>query len=474
MKVILIETTSEVYRQNPFSHLDRLLEPLAIEYIGGHLLKVGHAVELIHQLSQSKEDIVAEVVRKGPDVIGFSCMTYNYKDTVELAEAIKTELPDVKTILGGYHVIGMDTSPECFDFVIRGEGEQASEAVLDVVAGKLDIQNIPGLAFANGVRWDIPQSRDQAFRPYPPMRLPRKGFLSMSMGENLPDTRLACVVACRGCPFRCDFCCTPQIFPGQRELNTPVQLVSEILKLRDEMGVNTINIRDETFSNKTYIRAFCEEMIKSKVNVSWRAFANIGTLDRDSLQLMANAGCHMLFFGIEASDIATLQLRRKNFRDINRIMNDVRSAQEVGIFTRAGFIVGHENDTRESFRRHEEFLLQVMPDEICLSFLTPFPGTPLYQRIKKEGRLLTEDFSKYDCEHPIINIGIPEAELIELRNQLYSGFYTSNEWKSHITKRAKERAHETESIERFCAFMARKLKVSDPCDKIKAPGRVNQ
>lgn len=462
MNVLLIETTSEAYRNNPFSQMDRFLEPLAIEYIGAHLKSVGHDVELIQQLSHRNDQIIAEVVKRKPDVVGFSCMTYSYPDTLELAEAIKQEMPFVQTILGGYHVIGMDTSPECFDFVIRGEGEIAVELVLDFLAGKKDLQFIPGLRFYKGERWDIPQKVSKPFHLQPPIRLPRENYRSMSMGENLPDTRLACVVARRGCPFRCDFCCTPQLFPGSRQLNSPKELVVEILKLRDEMGVNTVNIRDETFSNRTYIKAFCKEMIERNVKISWRAFANIGTLDSDLLKLMAEAGCHMLFFGIEASDLETLKLRRKNFKEISLAVKDVYAAQKAGIFIRAGFIVGHENDTRESFHRHEEFLLRVRPDELYLSFLTPFPGTPLYQRMKKEGRLLTDDFRKYDCEHPIVDISIPEDELIDLRNQLYRRFYASSEWTNYVVRRAIENESEAKSIERFCAFVSQKLSIADP------------
>jgi radical SAM superfamily enzyme YgiQ (UPF0313 family) len=465
MKVALIETSSLRYRENPFSQMDRVLEPLAIEYIGAHLQALGHEVRLFQQIRQTNGELLESILSTAPDLVGFSCMTYSYPETLDLAESMKARAPDIQTMLGGYHVIGMDTAPKCFDFVIKGEGEIATERVTDFILGKVDIQDIPGLLFARGVRWDIPPKRIDlsCTRIEAPLRLPRDAFHSLSIGENLPDTRIACVVAGRGCPYRCDFCCTPQIFPGKRMLRPVEDVVSEIIALRDEMGVNNINLRDETFTpHKEYVRAFCEEMIKRKANVSWRAFANIGNVNRELLQLMSDAGCHMLFYGIEASDSETLKMRRKNFSNrTDRIAEDIRATQSVGIYVRAGFIVGHETDTRESFIHHEAYLKELCPDELYISFLTPFPGTPLFQSIHNSGRLLTTDLQLYDCEHPIVDIGIPAEELVKLRQQLYIGFYSSHEWTAHVKEYVRRDPARLEEISIFTAHVAHRLGIPD-------------
>lgn len=462
MKVVLIETTSAAYRENPYSQMDRVLEPLAIEYIGAHLQVCGHEVELIQQIAMDNDTVVDRVSRAGPDVVGFSCMTYAYPETALLAESVKRRMPRVQTMLGGYHVLGMEEGPSCFDFVINGEGELAAERVMSYLAGECDLHLIPGLKFFRGERWNIPLVRADVGRLENPLRLPREEFQSRSMGENTPGTRIACVVAGRGCPYRCDFCCTPQLFPGKR-LHRPVRaVVDEIIQLRDEMGVNNINLRDETFSaHRDYLRAFCEEMISRKAGVSWRAFANIGNLTGhvDLVRLMAKAGCHMMFYGVEASDPETWKKRRKNFRSEEPIIEDVRTAQEAGIYVRAGFIVGHENDNHASFQHHAEFLRAVCPDELYISFLTPFPGTPLYHEIARAGRLLTTDLRKYDCEHPVVDIGIPAEELLEMRNSLYRDFYTSPEWSNHLRARIRNNPRERDEIERYAAFVSQKFGV---------------
>ena len=462
VKIVLIETSSYFSRKNPFSHIDRILEPLAIEYIGAHLQACGHEVKLIQQLALQNEEIINCVIQEDPELVGFSCMTYSYPETLCLAQIIKKELPEVQTVLGGYHVLGMESGPECFDFIVKGEGEIALEQILKFMSGKKDIHNIPGLQYYRGKHWDIPMERCDVKRLENPLRLPRESFCSKSMGENMPDTRIACVMAGRGCPYRCDFCCTPQLFPGRKRYRPVKDVVSEIIMLRDELGVNIINIRDETFTpNKDYVKSFCEEMINRRANVSWRAFANIGNVNKDMLNLMAESGCHMLFYGIEASDKDTLKIRRKNFTARERIIKDIKMTQEAGIYVRAGFIVGHENDGYDSFTRHLAFLCEVIPDELCLSFLTPFPGTPLYQTIKESGRLLTTDYTRYDCEHPIVDIGIPEEDLIDLRNQLYKDFYTSTEWTRHIVERVERNPQGRDEIERFVSFVSKEMDIQN-------------
>lgn len=463
MKVILIETTSESYRRNPLSQMARVLEPLGIEYIGAYIQRFGHEVELIHQITQGNDDILDQVVRSKPKVVGFSCMTYSYPDTVSLAESIKREMPDTKTILGGYHVLGMEVTPRCFDFVVKGEGEIATKRILDYLSGHCEIQAVPGLRFHGGEKLGLPREHSQLRHIENPIRLPRESYYSKSMGENLPDTRMACVVIGRGCTHWCDFCCTPQFFLKRKKstCRSIDEVIDEIEELRDTLHVNSINVRDETLEPRSMVREFCSKLIQRKTRVSWRAFANIGGLDKTSLEMMAESGCHMLFYGIEASDPETLKLRRKNF-PFERIYEDIKAAQKLGIFVRGGFIVGHENDTEQSFERHEQFLKQVCPDELYISFLTPFPGTPLFQRMEREQRLRTTDLRQYDCEHPVIDIRLPHKLLRELRDRLYRNFYASAEWRNHVQTRAHDHSEERETIRLYSAYIADKLGITDP------------
>ncbi len=239
-------------------------------------------------------------------------------------------------------------------------------------------------------------------------------------------------------------------------------MIDEIRFLQSEYDVNTLNLRDETFGPESVVRAFCLKLLKSEVKVKWRAFAVVGTIKPETVQLMAEAGCHMLFYGIEASDSETLRLRHKSFaRHIDQVAKDIALAQSHGIFVRGGFIVGHETDTEATFSRHLEFLKQVHPDELYISFLTPFPGTPLFTRAERDGIIRERDWRKYDCEHPILDVGIPADELVRLRRELYHSYYTSHEWHSHLQSRIAKRPEEETTIRRYTQFIDGRLKMAN-------------
>ena len=467
MKVVLIEATAEQYRRNPLSQMARVLEPLAIEYIGAYLDECFHEVTLIHQLDQTNEEVVAQVCSIRPRMVGISCMTYSFLDAQAIALAIKREMPRTATVLGGYHVLGLADCPPGFDYVVRGEGELPCQHIAAFLENRRrNLDNIPGLTAYRDLETGRSVSTNCAplgvtLQSLPkPLRtqLPRDRYFSMSMGENLSDTRLACLVIGRGCPYNCDFCCTPQVFHGRHGYRDFDKVMEEIVALQTEHKINTLNLRDETFGPEGTVRAFCEKLLESGVAIKWRAFATIGTLKHETISLMAKAGCHMLFYGIEASDPETLRLRRKSFaRHFDQIATDIDHAQSCGIFIRGGFIVGHETDTEETFSRHLDFLKYVHPDELYLSFLTPFPGTPLFARVERQGRLRERDWRKYDCEHPVIDIGVPADELIRLRLDLYRKYYTSREWLTHLQSRIARRPKEAETIGRYTRFIDRRL-----------------
>lgn len=462
MKVVLIEVTTEDYRRNPLSQMARVLEPLAIEYIGAYLKQFGHEVTLIHQLDQGNKEVVEEIVSIRPDMVGISCMTYSFLDAQEIAGNIKKELPKTATVLGGYHVLGLTDCPPGFDFVVKGEGELPCRDIMELLkTGLPNPDSIPGLyayrdsKTGKSIRGKCDTLGVTLQTLPPPMRLPREKYFSKSMGENLPDTRLACIVIKRGCPFHCDFCCTPQLFQGQHGTRDIDKVIEEIHFLHDTHGVNTLNLRDETFGPESMVIEFCEKLLKSGLKIKWRAFAVVGTLKQDTVALMAESGCHMLFYGIEASDPKTLRLRHKSFaRHIDKVAPDITFAQAQGIFVRGGFIVGHETDTEDTFAHHLEFLKQVHPDELYVSFLTPFPGTPLYDNTKKKIR--EHNWRKYDCDHPILDFGIPAEKLVRLRQELYRSYYTSTEWRDHLKARAK-RPNEEATIRRYMQFIDKHL-----------------
>jgi len=161
----------------------------------------------------------------------------------------------------------------------------------------------------------------------------------------------------------------------------------------------------------------------------------------------------MLFYGIEASDPETLRKRRKSFaKHFDQIARDIAHAQSCGIFVRGGFIVGHEQDTEDSFERHLQFLKSVHPMNCTLasshrslarrSSRSEARGPPPRRRLE-EVRLRA----------PILKIDIEPDRLVELRDWLYREYYSSREWHSHLDFRIARRPEELQTINRYRGFI---------------------
>jgi anaerobic magnesium-protoporphyrin IX monomethyl ester cyclase len=466
MKILLLETTSEHYRSHSHDHVSRTLEPLAVESIGAFLMRGGHEVMVLHQFVIGRSGILSAVAEHQPRLIGVSCLTYNFDETRRTCEEIKRIDPDAAIVLGGYHALGLEDCPPCFDFVVCGEGETAMSDIAEHLEGNREQSEVRNLAFAHGQKIACPvrYREDLATLPWP-LRVDRSPYSSQSLGENLPDTVLACVTVGRGCFYTCEFCCTPMLYPVpqgtprvlHRDLDDVVQ---ELRHLRDHFSVNTINLRDESFGPESLVRRFAGKMIEADLGLSWRAFVNIGMLRQaDTFSLMAESGCHMVFFGLESSDQAVLDKYNKRMR-VDVSASQVRAAQDAGIFVRAGYIIGDESDGPDAEDVHVSFLLDVCPDELCISFLTPFPGTDLYTRTKD--RIKEHDLAKYDGISPIIaNPHLSREQLCLMYSAIHKRFYGSQKWQAHILQRVQLRPAEKRTVMAFLAYAGQKYGVPE-------------
>lgn len=190
----------------------------------------------------------------------------------------------------------------------------------------------------------------------------------------------------RGCPFRCDFCDIPVYFDGRYDARPTEQLVSEIRNSRQSMF---FVVDDNLGSRPQALYEFCKAI--TPLGIKWVSQTSI-TLARneDLLDAVAKSGCWGVLIGFESLDA-------KNLTSMNKVFNThipfdvaIRRFHERGIRIYGSFIVGYDHDTRESIQRMVEFAIDQKIFIANFNPLTPIPGTPLYSRLKKEGRLINE------------------------------------------------------------------------------------
>lgn len=280
-------------------------------------------------------------------------------------------------VLGGLHPSFMpDETATHADALLLGEVEGIWEELLtDYQAGKLK------------KRYKRSEPVDPAsLQPYPTDIIPPSRYNDVWS-----------VLVSRGCVHRCEYCVVPPFFRGKYRLRPVEQVVAEIKAApTDWFELHADNL--------TADRDYAIKLFKAlkPLGINWMGESTIKMAEDDELlQLAQESGCKYLLIGIETPSQAALDTSGKGFVDPKDIRDRIRRFHAHGIQITSSMIFGFDTHTKDIFRESLEFCREIEIDEVESVILAPFPGTPLYQRMVKEGRILSKDWAKYDCSNVV-------------------------------------------------------------------------
>jgi len=198
----------------------------------------------------------------------------------------------------------------------------------------------------------------------------------------------------RGCPYACEFCAASmRLSPSFR--TKPVEnIVAEVRRLKDLFARPFIEFADDnTFADKRHGRALMKAM--EKEGLRWFTETDVSVADdEDLLRMMRDAGCQQVLIGFESPRFESLdgveQKSNWKARRTGRYLRAVETIQRHGITVNGCFILGLDGDGPESFEHVFRFVEESGLYDVQVTYLTPFPGTPLWTRLSEEGRLLSE------------------------------------------------------------------------------------
>jgi radical SAM superfamily enzyme YgiQ (UPF0313 family) len=200
----------------------------------------------------------------------------------------------------------------------------------------------------------------------------------------------------RGCPFQCEFCNVTVLFGHHPRTKSTAQVLAELDALYDLGWRESVFFVDDNFiGNKKHLKTdllpALIEWRKSRGGLSFYTEASINLADDQELvELMVQAGFDMVFIGIETPDEAGLAESGKIQNQRRDLVEDVRRLQRSGLQVLGGFIVGFDSDTPEIFQRQIDFIQKSAIVTAMVGLLHALPGTRLYERLKKENRLLND------------------------------------------------------------------------------------
>jgi anaerobic magnesium-protoporphyrin IX monomethyl ester cyclase len=307
------------------------------------------------------------------------------------------------------------------DYGVVGEGEETLLALLEMEGEAL--REIPGLLYRDGqeVAFTGPRATSLALDTLPfPAYGKLEGFPKSYKLPifNYPKAPGTTVISSRGCPYQCTYC-DRSVFRRSFRFNSAEYMVDLLVHLHATFGIRHVNFYDDLFTfNRARVIEFCERLMSRGVGVTFNCAARAEHIDRDLLGLMKRAGCWMISLGIETGD-PDLLARHRSRADLELIRARIGWIKDAGIRAKGLFMLGLPGETEASIDRSITYALGLPLDEINVAKLTPFPGSPLYQDIRKHGSF-EEQWELMNCLNFVF---IPEGLTRERLEERYQEFY---------------------------------------------------
>lgn len=382
-------------------------------------------------LAMAPEELLGRLEEFRPDILGISSTTLAIAEAGRIAVEAKRLLPGLIVILGGPHVTAAPretlTRYPVFDVAVIGEGEATFGELLQALEAGKSPALVAGVLFREGDCLVETEKRpfltDLDSLPFPAWDL-LEGFPDRYPPAPFKVRQLpaAILVTSRGCPNTCIFC-DRSVFGSSCHAFTARRVVAEIEELHRSYGVREFSLEDDTFITfQKRLVDICRQLIDSKLGISWTCLGRVNHVSPENLALMKQAGCWQISFGIESGSANILDIIRKKVT-LDQVRHAVRLCHEAGIHSKGFFIIGHPGESRETLRETVRFALELPLDDMSVSFLTPFPGTELYERAAEFGSF-DADWNRMNLLNAVfIPHGLTREEMMAARNELLRRFY---------------------------------------------------
>jgi anaerobic magnesium-protoporphyrin IX monomethyl ester cyclase len=363
-------------------------------------------LDLVLRPRRVRDRVLDEVRRFGPDLVGYSAMSFQYDTARALAAAVRGTAPHIVHVLGGYHATVMADEVGArdggrFDFCVRGEGELAFRQLVEGLAGAtLDPAHIPGLSWRGPSGWrHNPEGRLLALDS---LRLPRREARVLD-GAFYFDRSFDVAETSRGCPLPCTFCSIRRMY-GRTFRRFPIARVLADLRALERRGVRGVFFVDDNITiDVPRLKELCEEIAAAGLShLRYIVQASVHGVAKDPTlaPAMARAGFDTVFMGIEnaeAANVQALDISPKRGRSEDETPRAVGLLRDNGIKAVGGFIVGNPDDDRAAIARTFRYARRLGLDFPIVQALTPYPRTEMRDALMAE-ELVTnpDDLTRYN------------------------------------------------------------------------------
>lgn len=374
--------------------------PIGVASVAAYLEADGHEVIVVDGWASglSNQEIVKRVEQFKAEYVGISC---NYctlhNSTLQLARLTRAAMGSrVPIFVGGNHATALSEyllsqGRNSIDCIIRGEGEKATQLLIEALAAGQRWEDIASITFLaeNGAvirTRDIPLADNLDDFPIPAYHL-----LPMDVYKRYN------IISARGCPFGCTFCASTVLFSRRVRYRSALSIRQEIEYLLRNYGDRQFWFSDDTFtSNRKHTVEMLSDIIDHDLNIKWSCLTTVNTVSPEVLALMKKAGCQWISYGVETGHNAFLKKYIRKPIDCKGIIETSKLTTAHGLPHYGFFIFGFPGESWETVYDTYDLILKSHFNGGAMNILIPLPGTELWNELYSANKYFRLDEIQWD------------------------------------------------------------------------------
>jgi anaerobic magnesium-protoporphyrin IX monomethyl ester cyclase len=412
--------------------LNRIQPPLGLMLSAAVMKEQGHHVKIhdaalegwnnrtpisrnMVMIGQSEDELASLISDFSPDIVGISALFSNLMDSAHnIASIVKKVDRNISVILGGNHISSairdykasqrsldilfppnlIDLDDKNIDFAMYGEVDFEFPKLVASIVNKKSISDILGLAYKNHSNGKIHISDTPIkIARMDDLPLPARDLVNMEgyfdigafHSPKSRSKRVLSVMASRGCPEKCTFCTTPDMWGAKVRWRSTEHIMREIKNGIKDYNIGELQFEDDTITaRKNNLMELCGEL--EKVGLPWCTPNGVKVNYHASQQVemfkaMHDSGCYQITLACETGVQRVMDEIVKKKLNIDSIRPAIENAKKAGMLVHTFWVLGFPGETHEEMQQTIDFAMKSGADSFSFAILSPLPGTPVYRQV---------------------------------------------------------------------------------------------
>ena len=391
--------------------------PIGLAYISSSLKEHGFTVEILDAVGEAPKNRtgyykgylvgsslkeIVEKINPNSKCIGISVIfTHEWPAVVKLVSLIKEKFPNMPVILGGEHISAMpefSLMTSNADYIVMGEGEETIIELIKAIKNEATFQKIEGIGYRinNQVVINNRRNRQQSIDKisYPDWdSFNVKGYHENRFsGGMYSDGITIPILATRGCPYQCTYCSSPNMWSPLWIPRDPIRVVDEIEYNVKKFGAKNFPFQDLTaIIKKDWVKAFCEELIKRDLNISWQLPSGTRSeaIDSEIAFLIKKSGMISMAYAPESGSEETRKYIKKKMKT-DRLFDSVDAAAQADLNVAVFLVIGFPHDLPNHLEENKNFVERLAKHgvtDLSVGFYMALPGTELFHSLYDSNKI---------------------------------------------------------------------------------------